>query len=504
MSKPKIKDIAVIAILSDDTDDTPIGEAPRRGEVFAPMTSKERTQMEERLFNQINDLINEANTTHLANCKLPDSDRVDPDYITRLSTHEFFFYTQEPLTLKEFERLQDKIADKCATLSFGIHLVLSSFAVKNADNQVMNVTPHITCGPSPCFHFIIKNNTSTIDVRYKQPTLDGSGDTLPIFDRSTSGILMPEIKVNGVVHLGLFNNLIACTTPGGEQFLTAVEICYDHAAYTVNYNLDAYVTDYPEAGSMPFSHMVLSNTIDLDPLASCGSVMHVDPDFSEIACKEGVNQTEKAITKPQHFGKDPLTLYEVETTPCQTIQEVFAQYSTKLFAKLETLKFGATDQTMARYIEDRKQAFTKATTLEAVQVLSNGLFDTVDLLEWDPANIYIRDTIASYRKKAGRFTVGMMAKADRIERAMAQVPISDRCIDAQSAATQQVMRELASHRHGSKKGMFSAKRSVRLMSGAPSRAKGSKNHGKLFDKRSKQDEVSTQDAEQDETNKQGM
>ena len=44
----------------------------------------------------------------------------------------------------------------------------------------------------------------------------------------------------------------------------------------------------------------------------------------------------------------------------------------------------------------------------------------------------------------------MKDKAARIEKAMGQVPISDRCKLSESAAGQKVMKELASHRHWGK------------------------------------------------------
>ena len=178
---PVIQDNAVIARI---TTENPVGEVLRKGDPIpaSPMTSLERKDMLKHLEISISELMDIAEDTYKANCYKPGTTDVDPDYITRLSSNEFFFYTKEPLTLKEFEELQNKIAAKATTLPPGVHLILSSFAVKTDDDKVMSVTPHITCGKPPGFQFIVKNNTSSVDVRYKIPDDDGETKTLAVLD----------------------------------------------------------------------------------------------------------------------------------------------------------------------------------------------------------------------------------------------------------------------------------------------------------------------------------
>lgn len=301
---PVIQDKAVIAVI---TKSNPIGEAGlKAGETLStvPMTQQERQDMVERLEHSISELMDDAENSHQVNSHITGTTDPDPEYITRLSTNEFFFYTKEPLSLKEFEELQNKIAEKAKTLSPGVQLILGSFAVKTDDNKVMNVTPHISCGTLPEFHYIVKNYTSPIDVRYKIP--DGLGDTntLEVLDKNTPSTSMPQIMVNGIAREFNFNNIIPCKTPGGTSFLTAVDICLDHAKGVAKSNYKALANKNPAILKQPISHVVVSNTLALDEDQCIGSaVMHVDPSYSLKNCKKGIFQQE-GISRKLEFGTD--------------------------------------------------------------------------------------------------------------------------------------------------------------------------------------------------------
>ncbi|CEG57277.1 hypothetical protein [Legionella fallonii] len=311
--RPVIQDKAVVA---DTITYSPIGEAFRPGKPIPthPMTTVERRDMVARLERTISDLMIEATKTYQANCYKPNTNEVDPDYISRLSTNEFFFYAKEPLTLKEFEELQNKIAEQAKKQPVGVQLILGSFAVKTYDNKVMNVTPHITCGQSPNFNFIVKNNTSSIDVRYKIPNGQGNNTLLEVFDRNHYNpiIPMPQIMVNGYSRELTFNNIVPCRTPGGTQFLTAVDICLDHTLGVAKQNLEALAIRFPDIWKQPISHVVVSNWVDLEKSQCIGTVvMHVDPTCSPIKCKEGIAQNVVSRGKLE-FGDDPITIYEID------------------------------------------------------------------------------------------------------------------------------------------------------------------------------------------------
>ena len=95
---------------------------------------------ESRLLAHIEELITDAANVHLANNA--------KSTITRLLTHEFSFYTKEPLTLDEFNKVLKHI-EKLSMQYENLHLVLSSFAVLNVDNKVVNTTLHVQCGKKP-------------------------------------------------------------------------------------------------------------------------------------------------------------------------------------------------------------------------------------------------------------------------------------------------------------------------------------------------------------------
>lgn len=311
--RPVIQDRAVIA---RNPLGTPVGEALRKNdpEPHIPMSGHERVAMTQRLELSINFLMNDADNVYRANCCKPGTTDVDPDYISRLSTNEFFFYTKEPLTLKEFEELQNKIAIKAENLSPGIQLILGSFAIKTDDNKVMNVTPHITCGQTPTFNFIVKNYTSPIDVRYKNP----DGSILPVLNIDTHKppLPMPKISVNKVSSDFSFNNLVPCKTPGGTPFITAVDICLDHYYGVAKANAEARGIQH-----QPISHVVVSNYIDLVK-TNCLSPapMHVDPHNSPKECKQGVRQIENAMCKLS-FGNDYCSIYLLEKCLILTKQD---------------------------------------------------------------------------------------------------------------------------------------------------------------------------------------
>lgn len=94
MKKLKIKDILVIALVKEDGKN-PIGEACK-DQAYSEMTLDDRGKMMVRLLNKITILINEANETHLVNGNNSDTEDINLEFITRLSTMNFSF-TRLPL-----------------------------------------------------------------------------------------------------------------------------------------------------------------------------------------------------------------------------------------------------------------------------------------------------------------------------------------------------------------------------------------------------------------------
>ena len=275
-----IQDNALVAY-STRRNPNPAGEAYVHA-IFCDRTMR-------RLKESIIKIMDETQKTHADN-----KPKSNGNYITRATTNECFFYTQKPLTLREFETLQNQLAEKAKTMSPGVHLILGSFAVIT-NNKVMSVTPHIACGPNPKFCFIVKNNVSSIDVRYRIADVDGGETTLPVIDRkNTEPSSLPKIKVNERTEEFTFNTLVHCKTPNGTPFLTSIDVCFDHSKGVAKADYSNYIQYNPNAIKQPVSHVVVSNSIRLSKECSIEpKIMHVDPFYSsKTRCKEGVGQKE--------------------------------------------------------------------------------------------------------------------------------------------------------------------------------------------------------------------
>jgi len=382
---PVIQDIAVLAQSLHGCN--PIGEAQRETDPIPTslMDSAERKDMVTRLKNSIFKLMDSAEETHKAK-----GGELDPLFITRLSTNEFFFYTKEPLSMQEFEILQNAIADKAKKLPSGIQFILGSFAVKIEDNLVMNVTPHITCGDHPDFNFIVKNTTSSIDVRYKIPhEYGGYRDTLDVFNLTTYNdkLPMPRIKIKGCFKEFTFNNIVKCKTPGGTKYLTAVDICSDHRWGIAKYNYDKLKKSNYDIARQPVSHVVVSNSIylDIDSFLS-NQIMHVDPLESKKECKQGVRQ-EINSNLDLEFGKDRIITYIVDATRLTSHLDNTYLYKTwsndfkRQHGKYEVnLDLGKFNQIKTKY-QDAKGDYLKTKILDDFKIKLQNTFSVDELIE---------------------------------------------------------------------------------------------------------------------------
>ena len=308
--------------------------------------------MIERQFKSINQMMKFASDDHHTLRKKEGSDERDPDYITRISTAEFTFYTAEPLTLSEFEQLQNRIVMQAKQMDKGIHLVLGSFAVLSENKQVINVTPHIICGGPPSVSLLVKNLISPIDVHYKMYDDHGEIKTLPMFDSSCYSSQPLAITIDGKKIVFQFNNIIPCTTPGETPFLTGIDICEDHTEALVQKNAQQLLERDAHLGQQPFSHMVISNSVILIREFCLGAAMHVDPIFSSDSCKIGAKQQEHTMLK-QDFANASMHVYTIEPTACfsllqcgEELKRPLREDIEKNFNILSAMGFGASDMPM--------------------------------------------------------------------------------------------------------------------------------------------------------------
>ncbi|MDF1678505.1 MAG: hypothetical protein P1U32_07420 [Legionellaceae bacterium] len=320
MPNVSIRDIAVLAKAAS-TASPCAGEAPGKGETYSEVSPEARADAVARLQTSIFTLMDNAEQVHLQQvANDPDSD----NYITRLSTNEFFFYTKAPLMLEEFQRLQEALLQKAATLPNGIHLALASFAVEIPDQGVMNVTPFIVCGDPVKAQFIVKNHTSAIDVTYQTDL----GVTKKHLDRDNFSRIEPHMTLSGNRYPLSLHNVVPCQTSGGELFLTAVDICFDHIKDVTRINLDTTIKEKPETLAQPISQIVLSNSVALAVNDCIGHVMHTDPYLSKVVRDEVEQESVMEISLP--FGNDKVMMYTLSPVTQQVLQEALSDNRDKI------------------------------------------------------------------------------------------------------------------------------------------------------------------------------
>jgi len=218
---PAIQDIVIASKLNKEgkTATGEFGHPENHGGKPADPNEKPEAVIE-RLSNAIIDLANDAAAQHRASFCQNGTNTLRDDAknrMTRMTTNEFFFYTQKPLTIEQFQALMKDVGEMAASQPENLHLVLGSFAVRTPDNKVMNVVPHIECGPTPKINLIVKNHPSVIDPKYQEPYISKVDNI--------SGL---KIQINGNDVPFSFNNVLECKTAGGTPFYSCVDICADH------------------------------------------------------------------------------------------------------------------------------------------------------------------------------------------------------------------------------------------------------------------------------------
>ncbi|WP_428411929.1 hypothetical protein [Legionella sp.] len=117
--------------------------------------------------------------------------------------------------------------------------------------------------------------------------------------------------------------------------------------------------------------------------------------------------------------------------------------------ELDKLKFGNNDRQMTEYIEKQEQKFIRALSPAAQEKIITEIQEMTENLQKNAAVAKIRSIVNNFREEANLFTIGMNAKADRIEGEMAKVPLEARChfvSNKQTPEVDNVLKQLASRR----------------------------------------------------------
>ncbi|MFJ1268275.1 hypothetical protein ACD661_06880 [Legionella lytica] len=120
-----------------------------------------------------------------------------------------------------------------------------------------------------------------------------------------------------------------------------------------------------------------------------------------------------------------------------------------LLKEIKKFRFGSVDLEMAQFRAKNLLQIDNAQTKEELKQIKSELEKLVKQMAKHPVIKEMHDIIAKFRNEHRFYTIGMNAKAQRIEDAMAKVPLLERFNIAQqkSALGNMVLRELASHRH---------------------------------------------------------
>lgn len=276
---------------------------------FGDMRADEPSQAI-RLFALIKNIVERTAFKHrLRHCD--SQNQLKPDkknHITRAITNEFFFYTKTPLSIKEFEHLQEKIFKLAQQQPENLYCILSSFAVKTPENTLMNVVVHLECGKKPKIQYIVKNYPSVLDPTYIEKSKDGSV-ALKNVNARTHDLSNYQMVIDNEKYSFSYDSIVECKTNGGEGFFVSINICQDYLLTVPAKQLGkkiemmiAQLTQGTRSEPIPtrYSRVITSDVTSLLPEDN-SQVTHADPIFSLTDCKPGVGKL-KSYAIPVSFG----------------------------------------------------------------------------------------------------------------------------------------------------------------------------------------------------------
>lgn len=261
------------------------GEAPETPEqIIKP------SNMVERLIAQIKLMAGIANLQHQKNYCLKQNDgsfklaEKAQNTITRLSSVEFSYYGERPLTLTEFTQIIEGILQVGQTCYDNVHVLFSSFSVQNEKNEILNIAVYLQGGEEAKVHIITKAFSHSSDVGYGKCATFSQRD-LGDFMAFESSEYTAGDKLSGLSTI-CNDGLLTVNTAGGKKFLLALEICYDHY---VRHTRRLLINQFDTSQDFPVlaDHIITSNTTDLNNEAMISIVaLHADPstvDFANIS-----------------------------------------------------------------------------------------------------------------------------------------------------------------------------------------------------------------------------
>lgn len=124
-------------------------------------------------------------------------------------------------------------------------------------------------------------------------------------------------------------------------------------------------------------------------------------------------------------GKDYFTASPV-TDLGNTQIEVLRTSCCKILNEIQSHQFGPNDNIMINFFQQKQNEIRNASEIDALNIIKNGLVVRLNAMKNDKIINVIRTAIQSIRDSAGIFNFWAHVKANRIERALCNVPIEER------------------------------------------------------------------------------
>ena len=198
--------------------------------------------------------------------------------ITRLDLHEFALYTRAPLTFSEFTELVQSLEKKAKNYHDNLHLLLSSFAVVNARQELLNTVIYMQCGQDVKFNIFTKRIAGDKDIQYPNAFINHSQD---IDDQASDFVAYWQTEDDLISN----KNIFEVHTKGGAKYLQAVDICFDHKVFhskRLLLNQLAPNLDLNHGYRLPVQvdYIVTSNPTNIvEEGLMTAFVLHVDPSY---------------------------------------------------------------------------------------------------------------------------------------------------------------------------------------------------------------------------------
>lgn len=236
---------------------------------------------EERLNAHISSVFNLANEDHRANyCDTTTEGdfklkKGKENHITRLTMNEFSLYTSKPLNLAEFTKLDNDIRMMAAKLDPNVHVLLSSFAIKDKQGQIMNMSMYVEGGTPPKIHSFSKNTASRVDIDY--------GNQSQLFTQQIIGTTSHNVDaVTSASGENVYTgSVFEVRTAGGAVYTQAIDVCLDHALGHSKEQIERRILDNAAPDEIiptQIEQCVTSNWIDVDRKSVVSDkVLHADP-----------------------------------------------------------------------------------------------------------------------------------------------------------------------------------------------------------------------------------